>query len=88
MIIDSIINLAYSIVNFFIGLFPAGAFLPSEIGTATIALGEFLALISPLVPLATLFTISTFIIVIELSIFGFRTAKWFFSFIPFIGGRG
>jgi hypothetical protein len=87
MIISTITNIAYYFVNLIISIFPIGGGFPEEVHNASQAIGGYLNILSPLVPLATLSTVVGLVFALELSLLGFRTFKWLFSYIPFIGGR-
>jgi len=72
----------------FISLFPYGTGFPSGFHTAIISLGGYLHILDPLVPISTLLTCVTLIFTVEVAIFGFKTVKWIFSYVPFFGGKG
>jgi len=88
MITTALINLAYYLLNGLIALFPAGSPLPSAIHTAATTLGSYLALIDSILPVDTLATILGLYIIFELTLFAFKTFKWLFGYIPFVGGKG
>lgn len=87
MIVNAIINLVYVTISGIIALFPAGSGFPQAVHTSAIALGGYLDLLSPLVPVATLFSVVSLVFIFEISLFGFRTLRWLLGFIPFIGGK-
>lgn len=88
MIITLLINLGYLLVTAFISILPSGGTFPPAFHTATQTLGGYLHILDPLVPINTLLTVLTLIFSVELALFGFKTFKWLFSHIPFIGGKG
>jgi len=88
MITTTIINIAYGVLNWIIGLLPLSTGFPSDAHTAIRTLGGYLGIASPLVPITTLLTVLTLIFSIEIGIFGFKTVKWIISHVPFVGGRG
>ena len=88
MITNVFISLGYSIVSFFISLFPAGTGFPSSIHSAFSSLGGYLHILDPIFPISVLLTCVTMIFVVEIALFGFKTFKWIVSFIPFVGGSG
>lgn len=84
--ITAILNLIYNFLSFLISFFPAGSGFPASFHTATTALGGYLHILDPLVPINTMLTCLTLIFTVEIALFGFRTLKWVLSYIPFIGG--
>ena len=88
MITTALLNLAYFLVAGAIAIFPSGSGLPVEVHDAASYLGQYLMLIDGLIPVATLVVVITVTFSAEIAIFGFRTLKWIFSYLPFIGGRG
>lgn len=88
MLLSGLIYIAYGLVSLIIAIFPTGGTFPSAVHTATTALGGYLHILDPLVPISTLLSCLTLIFTVELAIFGFKTFKWVASHIPFIGGRG
>lgn len=87
MISNALINLAYYIADFFIDLFPVGTGFPPAVHTATASLGGYLRIIDPLLPVSTLATIVTLVVVFELALFAFRTFRWLLTYLPFVGGK-
>jgi len=88
MIFDVFITLASYIVTFIANLLPDGEGFPVAVHTATQTLGGYVGMLNPIFPVDTLRTVLLLLFSIELAIFGFKTAKWLFSHVPFIGGRG
>jgi len=88
MLTTAFINFAYFLINGLISFLPTGGTFSSTIHTATQSLGGYLHIIDPLVPISTLAAAIALLVSVEIAIFGFRTLKWVFSHIPWIGGRG
>jgi len=88
MLTTGIIYLGYGLVSLILGIFPAGGTFPASLHNATQALGGYLHILDPLVPISTLLTCLTLVFSVEIALFGFKTFKWLVSHIPFIGGRG
>ncbi len=88
MILTGLLNITFYLLNFLLSLFPIGGNWPDEVHTGAIALGEYLNIISPIVPINTLATVIALVFTVEIAFFGWRTLKWIFSFIPVIGGKG
>lgn len=87
MITTAIINLAYSVVSWFIGLFPVGSTFPEEVHSSVLWLGGFFMLLNDIIPISSLVAIIVLVFSLELSLFGFRTLKWIISHLPFVGGK-
>lgn len=88
MIIGTLLQIPLVFLNFIVGLFPLSSGFPPEVHTASLALGGYLGILSPMVPLETLATVVGLIFAVELSIFGFKTFKWLFGHVPLFGGKG
>jgi len=88
MITDFFINLGIYVLGFLTSLFPTSTGFPTEVANSASYLGGIVGVFDPLVPLGTLATVLTLYVAFDLIIFGFKTLKWIFSFIPFIGGKG
>jgi len=88
MITDAFINFGHSFISFFINLFPEGSGFPQSFHDATQALGGYLHILDPLVPISVLLTCLTIIFGVEIAIFGFKTFKWIFGHVPVVGGKG
>lgn len=88
MIGDIFVNIAYWLASTIIGFFPTSTGFPPEVHTAAVALGGYLGMLSPLVPIGTLATCVGIAFTVEIAVFGFRTLKWVVSHVPFIGGKG
>jgi len=61
---------------------------PASVTTATQYLGSNIGMLNPIIPLDTLGVVLGIIVSVEIGIFTFKTAKWAFSHLPFIGGKG
>lgn len=88
MIITGIINMAYGVLAWLIGILPASAGIPAEAHSAAISVGGYLGVFSPILPIATLLTTITLVYSVEIGIFTFKSIKWIISHIPWVGGRG
>jgi len=88
MITDLFINFSYIVINTIVNFFPISSGFGSEVATAFSSLGGYLGVWSPILPISTLATCVSLVLGIELSIFGFKSFKWIFSHIPWIGGKG
>jgi len=88
MITQAIINLAFTLISFFVSKLPDSAGLPTAFHTAATFLGSTLGLIGSLVDLASMLICLTLANGVILGVFGFKTFKWVVSHIPFVGGRG
>jgi len=87
MIVNAIIFTAYTVISFIVGLFPLSTGFPQAAHTAMTTLGGYMGVWSPILPLATLLTVVTLVLSVEVGIFGFKTIKWVVSHIPWIGGK-
>lgn len=85
--LNFILNTIYSFLSYLISLFPTGTGFPSSFHTAVTALGGYLHILDPLVPISILLTCLTLIFTVEIAIFGFKTLRWILSHIPAIGGN-
>jgi len=88
MIPNAIILIAYSILSWLIGILPNSIGFPTEAHTAMSGLGGYLAIWSPILPMATMLTVITLVFGVEIGIFSFKGIKWIISHIPWIGGKG
>lgn len=88
MILDALINIARSILGWVIDLFPNSTGFDSSVHTAFSSLGGYLEIWKPILPMSTVLFMLGIIILVELSIFGFKTFKWIISHIPYVGGKG
>lgn len=88
MIGEFFLKIPYFFLSWLTSLFPVSSGFPQEVHTAATALGGYLGILDPLVPIATLTTVVGIIFSVELGIFGFKTLKWLISHVPGIGGRG
>jgi len=87
MITDAILNIAYFAVSGLVSALPAGGGFPSEVHAAATALGGYAGVLDSILPIPTLLATTTLVFTFELAIFGFKTAKWLLSYVPFIGGK-
>lgn len=87
MITSLLLGLAYSALNLVISWLPTGTGFPQAAHDAAVTLGGYLGILSPIAPVETLLTLTGLILLIELSLFGFRTFRWVVSHVPYIGGR-
>jgi len=88
MITTLFISFGTYLINAILSIFPTGTGFSSSFHTAVTALGGYLHILDPLVPISILLTCLTTIITAEILLFGFKTFKWLASHIPFIGGKG
>jgi len=88
MITSFFITIAYFLLNGIFSIFPSSSGFPTDVDTAVSAIGGYLGILDPLVPISTMLTIITLIITFELAVFAFKGIKWIFSHIPLIGGKG
>jgi hypothetical protein len=86
--LDSILNILYSFLQFLINIFPVGTGFSTGFHTAMTSLGAYLHILDPIIPINILLTCLLFIFGVEIAIFGFKTLKWIISHIPWIGGHG
>jgi len=88
MIVTAFVSIITYFLSLLVAVFPESTGLPSELTAATNYLGGYLNLLDPIVPIDTLGTTLGILVLIELAIFGFKTAKWIISHLPMVGGRG
>lgn len=88
MIITAFLNILAFILQLIISVFPNGGGLPQEVHNGAILVGGYFGTFDSLLPIATLLSVLTILIGVELLIWGFRTFKWLISHLPMIGGRG
>jgi len=88
MIMDGLIAVVTTIITFIVNLFPSGGGLPQEVHEGAIAIGSYARAFDDLLPIDTLFTVLTLLIIIQLAVSSFYAIRWLISHIPFIGGRG
>ncbi len=86
--ITFLLNTVYNFLSWFIALFPTGTGFSTDIHNAVIALGGYLHILDPLVPINILLTCVSLIFTVEIALFGFKTFRWVFSHVPFVGGKG
>jgi len=91
MITQSLINIAYNLVNFIVNQFPySQGFSPQvsdAIGTLTGYTSSMMSIFSPLLPFTTMAYALGLIFSVEISILSFKGFRWVFSHVPFIGGK-
>jgi len=88
MITNALIALALAIVGGILSIFPDSSGLPPQVDDAVAYIGGYAGILDPLVPLATMATIISLLITVELSIFAFKGLRWIFSYVPMVGGKG
>lgn len=86
MIFDAFLYIAVYILSWLVEKLPTGVGFGAEFHTAVSSLGGYVEMWKPLFPMDTIATLVSLIVIVELSIFAFKTAKWIISHIPFIGG--
>jgi len=87
MITSFFITSAVAVVGAILSVLGSSQGFPPEAEEAVSFIGGFLGMLDPLVPTSTLLTILGILITVEFAIFSFRTLRWLFSHIPFVGGR-
>lgn len=85
--INGFLQAIYSFLSFLIGLFPSGSGFPTAFHDATQALGGYLHILDPLVPINILLSCVLLIFGVEIALWGFKMFRWIFSHVPFIGGK-
>lgn len=88
MITTALISLASYLLNGILSLFPVGGGFPASFHSAMSSLGGYIHILDPLVPISVLLSCVSFIFVVEILLFGFKTFRWIISHIPYIGGKG
>jgi len=88
MILSTIFNIGFIMLNWVISLFPNSTGFDASFHTAVSTLGGYLDIWSPILPIAVLAPLLTTVVIVELAIFGFKTVKWIISHIPYVGGKG
>jgi len=88
MITTAFLTISYSLLSWILSLLPSSEGFPDVAHTAVSSIGGYFGILSPIVPIATLFTVVSLIFTVEIGIFGFKTVKWIISHIPWVGGRG
>jgi len=84
MITSLFVTTAYYILSFIIELFPVSAGFPSEVPSAFQYLGGYVGMLDPLIPVDTLLTAVSILLVVELGILSFRILSWLIGKIPFM----
>jgi len=87
MITNALISLGNFILSGLVNLFPTSTGFSSGVFDGADYLGNMVGRYNVIIPVGTLATILGLIIAVELSIFTFKTFKWMFGYIPFIGGK-
>lgn len=77
----------YSVVNFFVGLFPASDGYPVAFGNAFKAVGGALQTLDPLIPITTLGVCVGIVMGIEFAYWAFKALSRVFSHVPVVGGK-
>jgi len=88
MIADVFITISGYVLAVLVNLLPVSTGFPASVATAFTTLGSYVGVLDPIVPIDTLRTVLVLLVSIELIIFTFKTAKWLFSHVPLVGGRG
>lgn len=88
MIFSGFVYIGAFILSIVSAVFPNSSGFSQEFLTNFETLGGYVALVNTLFPVDTLATVLTILIATELIIFGFRSFKWIFSYLPFVGGKG
>lgn len=88
MITEFFLKIPYFFLSWLISVFPLSTGFPVEVHEAATALGGYLGILDPLVPIETLTTVVGILFSVEIAIFGFKTLKWLMSHVPGIGGKG
>lgn len=88
MITDAIINLGFTILNWFITLFPVSTGFSTDIHTAFSTFGGYVGMFTGILPYSIIAAAIGIIFAVEIAIFLFKTTKWVISHLPAIGGRG
>jgi hypothetical protein len=87
MIFTAFVYLASFILGLIVGILPTSTGFPSEVQSAFDTMAGYVQILNTLLPIGTLATVLTLLVATDIIIFGFKTLKWLFSYIPFIGGR-
>lgn len=88
MIFDALLYLGLLMLDWIVSLFPISTGFGAEFHSAMSLIGGYMDIFTPLIPVSTLISLIGIIMGVELGIFGFKTAKWIVSHIPYIGGKG
>lgn len=88
MITTAIINLAYTIISGIINRLPSSSGFPPEVIESATYIGGQAAMLNMLIPLDTMATVIGIVYGVEIAIFGFKTVRAVFAYVPFIGGKG
>jgi len=88
MIVSLFIALASLVIDAIVFLLPTGAGFPTEVSTAVTYFASYVGVVDPLLPLDTLHIIILLVIGLEIAVLTFKMAKWLFSHMPYVGGRG
>ena len=85
MITSFFIYLASQILNLILIPFPASSGLSPEIHTALDTITGYVGILDPLVPISTLSSALSIILLYEFTVFSFKGLAWIYHKIPFIG---
>lgn len=85
MITGALIEIANTIIEAILSVFPTSSGFPSDVQTAFTYLGGYVGMLDPLIPIDTLGTVVGIVLTVELIIFSFRAITWIFSKIPVVG---
>jgi len=88
MIADALLNFAFNVVSWIIGLLPTSTGFPADVFTAFSTIGGYTQILDPIIPWSTIATTVGLAFATEIDIFGSKTFKWLLSHIPCIGGNG
>jgi len=88
MIFTGFVYIAAYILQLIVSILPTSTGFPSEVTAAFVTFGGYVQILDTVLPIATLATVLGILVAVDLSIFAFKTFKWIFSHLPFIGGRG
>jgi len=88
MITTIFLGIITYIFQFFFSMFPVGGGFSSEMQTAITTFAGYTTIINALVPMSTLGTILGLVITFELAVFGFKSIRFIWGYVPWIGGKG
>jgi hypothetical protein len=88
MIFTGFVYLASYILAVIVNVLPYSSGFPPEVTSAFNTMAGYVQILDTLLPIDTLAAVLAVIIATDLVIFGFKSAKWLISHIPFVGGRG
>jgi len=85
MIISGFLYTAAFILSLILAVFPNSTGLPVEFSNAIDTLSGYVGILDPLVPVATLATCFSIILLYEVTIFAFNALTWIYKRVPLIG---